>query len=349
MIFSKNTFADETIVKIEDVSQEVKVNDKMMFRNGGDTKDDSWDENKRIETRNTCSFDSIFFVYSFLYGEDPDFRLYLDIASLFYHCEFFSLVDLHFRTTGSECLLDPSESVSAWKALNWKRNILLKNVFSSNYYQQLPNLKKDNKTLFINCRTGLGEFFSQLSIQNEMLSSAFEVRTCHTCKKTNIKSVPYLSIHGIDSKIENLQHAIYSSNSRNRTCEMCKKTIVFERILNKVLVIDVEPTMQIQKRKTFSLPNLSQSIWPESAEYKLCGVVDIDPTLNHFRAYVKEKTDEWYQYDDLRSTRMKFDCVATEILPFLLFYITNENTKNFKKAVMKKVGFCFFFSRGVDT
>lgn len=138
-----------------------QIEDKFIFQNGGDSREVEWDETKRVVTRNTCGFDSIFSIYAFVYCDDSTFREHLDTSSLFFHCGFTALINLYYETNSG--LLDESQVKSAWKLLNRNRNIILKDVFSSNYFEQLPNLKIDKNITYINCKTGLGEFFSQLS------------------------------------------------------------------------------------------------------------------------------------------------------------------------------------------
>lgn len=311
----------------------------MLFRNGAETQDGSWDETKQIITYNTCSFDSIFAIYASLYFKDPNFREFLDISSLFFHTKFTALVHLYFETV-STAELEDAQIFSVWKILNRDRNIILKETFSSNYYEKLPNLKKDNKTILINCKTGLGEFFAQLSMNNEIISSGIETGTCHSCKITKTKIVPFLPV-SIDSDVNNIQRSIDSNFVKNRFCQNCKKKVIVDRVFNKILAIDIEPNRQIQNKRHFFFQNLSQNIILDKEsgnEYKLCGVIDFDPVLSHFTAHVKRKNGEWSQFDDMKDSEIKTD-ETKEILPFMLFYITESNCKSFKQAFFKKV-FC---------
>lgn len=338
------TESDENLSDISGAADEIVQNlsETRIFKNGGETQDGSWDETKRIITSKTCAFDSIFAIYASRYLNDPNFRAFLDTSSLVFQSKFSSLVNLYFEANSSTPKLTVSEISSVWKTLNRERNILLKEIFSSKYYEKLPNLTVDKKITTINCETGLGEFFAQLANQNEILSSAIVTSTCNNCKITQSKVVPFFAIDHINLDLKNIQRSIDSNIVKNRFCKNCKSKISIEKSFNKMLVIDIEPNRDIQKRKTFALQNLSRTFQVEveesRIEYQLYAVIEHDPARRHFSAHVKYENDEWYTFDDLQNFGIKSDCTK-DLLPFMVFYFTENSGSNFKKTFFTKVFF----------
>lgn len=143
-----------------------------IFKNGRATEYENGDETETIKTYNTCAFDSIFSTYACLYFDDASFRSYLDVSSSLFHSKFTELVDLYFATITSTHTL--KHSSKEWKALYDDRNKILQEIFSSEYYARSPNLLQYDNITVINCKTGLGEFFVQLSNKSEIIASAIE-------------------------------------------------------------------------------------------------------------------------------------------------------------------------------
>lgn len=314
---------------------QTQIDERLIFPNGGYTHDE--DERKLINTRNTCGFDSILEVYAAIYFDHKNYREFLDVTHIFLHCDFTALLHAYFITNSATSKFQISQIQSAWDSMKRSRNIILKNVFSSNYYTKLSNLKKDNRFTFIDCLTGLGEFFVQLTSQNQILSSAIELKTCQSCMITTTKIVPFLSIDAIDLKLNNIQLSIDKNNEKIRYCSDCKMKVTFKRAFNRVLAIDIESSRDIQNNKKISLQHLSRTIKPDpETEYKLRAAIEFNPMLRHFTAAVERINGEWTIFDDLKMCGTKLDEKA-ELFPFMLFYLAENEEETFKKAFMTKV------------
>lgn len=156
---------------------------------------------------------------------------------------------------------------------------------------------------------------------------------CLDCKIIKRKIVPFLSIEAVDLDLKNIQKNIDSNIAKGRICNSCKKKCKFDTVLNNVVVIDVEPSLRNQNQKIVSLQNLTQTI-KLGKEYKLCAAIEFDSYRVHFISHVK-RNGEWIIYDDLKSRGIKSH-EKTEILPFMLFYVTECNDDTFKKALIDK-------------
>lgn len=160
-----------------------------VFRNGHTSHVASLNGRRTIVTYNTCGFDSSLSIYF----DDPHFG-----EIFFGHSKFAVLVKSYFDTFNSKLKIRSLEMNKLYD----DRNIILKEIFSNDYYKNCKNVKKNGEMIFIDCVTGIGQLCLELC---HNIGSAIEKKTCGKCKKTFAKVLPFFSIPPNVVKLHNLQ------------------------------------------------------------------------------------------------------------------------------------------------
>lgn len=219
-------------------------------------------------------------------------------------------------------------SSESWCDLYDDRNHILKEIFSAQIYKKRDNVIKNSKDMFINCSTGLGRFFGEICLQiGENIATAIELKICSNCKTTRGKILPFLAIGSDDVDLCNIQKSI-SPGRQDRLCSDCKRQCTIDKVYNDILVLEVEPIIDIPLQRSVAIENLTDTI-TVGTKYKLFAVIQFVPKINHFLSHVKRKSGTWKTYDDLSSTETDTD-VTEEILPYMLFYINDGYKLAFK-------------------
>lgn len=264
-----------------------------------------------IYTVNTCAFDSVFLIYVCIYFDNQYYR---EALELFVGQSRFSelikkIFDIVQSKAQGEKMLDLYDD----------RNCILKKIFSSSYYKKWDNMTNNLQYIYINCKTGIGGMFGQICLQfGENIASAIELKICCTCETTTGKILPFFAIDSNNIDLRDIQKSITTGLSQNRLCSTCKSRCVIHKILNDVLVLEVEPHIKIEFQKTISIQNLADTITIAN-KYELLAVVEFDPKIDHFLSHVKRKNNIWKTYDDLKSFESDTD-ITKDMYPFLLFY-----------------------------
>lgn len=180
-------------------------------------------------------------------------------------------------------------------------------------------MMKNCQHIFINCQTGVGGLFGQICTHfGETIASAIELKICSMCETTTGKILPFFTINYNNVDLRDIQKSISPGLSQDRLCTTCKSPVVIDKILNDILVLEVEPNTEIEFQKTIPIQNLTGTITIAN-KYELLAVVEFDPTIAHFLSHVKRKNNVWKTYDDLSSSESDAD-ITKEIYPYLLFY-----------------------------
>lgn len=175
-----------------------------------------------------------------------------------------------------------------------------------------------------------------------IIGSLIESKICINCEVTKDKVLPFLAVNIINLDLKNIQKSYELNILKERSCINCKGKCTFNQIFNNILALEVEPKNDIAIQKKISIENLAPTI-NVGKLYKLYAVVEFDPTLKHFTSHVKRINGKWKTYDDLKFFEMTTD-ESNEILPYMLFYITDNYDNCFKyalqeKALIRKVNF----------
>lgn len=290
-----------------------------------------------IVTVNTCGFDSIFLIYTALYF---DYQNYREEIELFVgHSNFSELIKKYFdifksKSTSKSKLKSKASSVSS--DLYDDRNHILKELFTGGYYRKSDNVIKNNKNIFINCETGIGGLFGQICLEiGYNFASAIEMKFCCNCGTTKGTILPFLTIDASDVDVCNIQKSISSDHSKNKLCIACRHDCTIEKIYNNVLVLEVEPNVDVESQTTVAIQNLEGSIKVEKT-YHLFAVIEYKPTISHFVSHVKRKSNVWQTFDDMKPSETETD-KKEEILPYMLFYRNGGCDDDFKTSLLSFV------------
>lgn len=255
-------------------------------------------------------------IYACSYFDDQNYQKGLE--SFVGHSQFTELITKYFDNFKSKAPLEKKRD------LYDVRNFILNEIFSGSYYKKSDNVIKNRNQIFIDCSTGIGGFFGQICTQfGENIASAIELKICSMCETTRGKILPFLTIDD-DFELRKIQKSICSGLSQDRLCTNCKSRCVIDKVLNNILVLEVEPNVKIEFQKTIPIQHLTNTITIEK-QYELLAVVEFDPSIQHFISHVKRKRNVWKTYDDLKPSETDTD-ITQEIYPYLLFYTKSHFT-----------------------
>lgn len=143
------------------------------------------------------------------------------------------------------------------------------------------------------------------------------MKICSKCETTTGKILYFVPIDH-EGDLREIQKYLDLELSQERLCTNCKCRCVVDKILNDILVLEVEPITDIEFQKPIPIENLTNNI-TAGEMYEISAVVEFDPTIDHFRAHVKRKHKVWKTYDDMLPSETDTD-ISKEIFPYLLFY-----------------------------
>lgn len=296
------------------------------FRNGYKSVQTVKNRKQTVVTANTCGFDSIFAVYTALYFDDELFRKTFRGDS-----KFIQLVKKFFDLFSSKTGSSSSEEVELYTC----RNNLLKELFNQKC------VEKDGTT-YIDCTTGIGKLFGQISKEMcPLISSGAEIKTCQNqkCKSTETFLKPFIPVVPIDLDLRRMQNYLRLPRQRNRTyfCDDCKGNCTLKIYYNNVVVLEVEPyTVRVQKR--ISIRRLTETILIENDNFHLFGVVEYNNHYRHFKSHLLRNDGKWVTYDDLQVSEIEIEKSKIDnegIAPYLLFYKKENFGSNFSEALIK--------------
>lgn len=244
----------------------------------------------------TCGFDSLASVYGALYIDDSVIRQKIDERT----CKFADFIKLLFQ----------EKEVNS--EIEFTRYELLKEVYPKNAVMELKN-----PTLF-KCKTAISGLFSNMCESNvDIMASRERKEICSSCTIEKVSESPLLHCDIQNFDFRNVQLSLLGE--RTRVCNIClKKSLQIEDLFHDIIAIDCEALTELEQ-KQIALENIENQIQLNGDEYNLFAAIQYDPTIHHYVAHIKRKSNEWETYDDL--CRTKFDSIINEeIFVFMLFY-----------------------------
>lgn len=298
-----------------------------IIRNGHTSIVTSKNYKRTIVTYNTCGFDSLLSIYTCLYFDNPSFR-----GTFFGQSKFAAFVKAYFDSFNQKNDSKNFAKTEDLKKLYDERNVLLKEMFTLQFYSKSKNMKKNGDIIHIDCSTGIGGFFGQLCLEMcNNIGSSIETKTCGKCERTTGTVLPFISVFTIDLDLGNIQESIRLQSSKNRSCKYCKSKCVMKRVLNNLVALEVEPNIAVGLQKKISIEDISQTI-EMGKNLQQFAIVEYDPSLRHFKSYIKRKNVEWLIYDDMQLSEIKAK-ETEEVLPYMLFYLKTEDDSEYQDTL----------------
>lgn len=252
--------------------------------------------------KNTCGFDSVVSVYGALHIDYSIMRDKIDKST----SKFAGIVKSLFQNKKIDSKIE------------YARYQFLREISTEkNAIKELKNF------VSFDCKTGISGLFSSMCKDNsDVLSSRERIEKCSSCGNEKRTESPFANFLYDDFDFEAVQLSIVPE--RIRVCDAClKKTSVIEDEFHDVVVIDCEPLLECQRKRT-TISSIQKQIHLNENEYELLATVQFEPEPDHFIAHIKRKNNEWETYNDLDQTRAHTN-TNEEMFIFLLFYKKKSN------------------------
>lgn len=246
---------------------------------------------------NTCAIDTIVTVKAASYIDNTHIRNEMNGSS----CKFAALVKLLFERKKIDSTIEFA-----------RFELLKENSPDDKAIQQI------NSLTYFNCETSVQGLISNMCSSNaDILSSRRRTGNCSTCGTRWDFEAPFLNFNIEGFAFNNIQNSILPE--KTRVCEKClKKTMIVTETFSSTIAIDTEHVFQIDRQST-KINEIQNEINLNGEKYELSACIEHDPSIKHYIAHVKRKTNNWETYDDLARTKSDTD-MEEERLIFVLFY-----------------------------
>lgn len=255
-----------------------------------------------ILTQNTCSFDSVVYIYACLYNDYKHVNRVINTN----------------RSTST--MAGFIQMIAVGRTLTPKiyklRNTILVKLIDIREQQK-------GRTVVVDCGISIHELFSNICLHNKQFASLVSKNECVNCKLKWTATHPYVPLNVEMVNLRELNAEIKDSTVTEK-CKRCDHIIAGTIEHNSVLVI--KPS-HLSYRYTIKVDEITSSIVVNNQTYELCGVIEYDFQEKHYICHARRKDALWQTYDNLKEKVMTLNN-AKDISVSLLFYVNSSGTTN---------------------
>lgn len=129
----------------------------------------------------------------------------------------------------------------------------------------------------------------------------------------------HISIHS-NINLTEIERYISVNDKISFTCRECGKNSIVSKRFHNIIAFETEPYVH-HRGKKYCISQLKEEICVNGDIYTLLGVIENNPIIEHFVAYVRRNNGIWQSIDDLKN---KIDTskriTITPMLIYMLFY-----------------------------
>lgn len=171
-------------------------------------------------------------------------------------------------------------------------------------------------------------FFSRLtSTDNHILGSIRIQKTCNMCTERNDSNnqsqttLPIVPTELSGLQLEDIESYIMNSHDRISYCTLCIRQLSITRTYANIVALDVEADIHVLSK----ISDIKATIHLDNITYDLFGVVQFNPSNDHFVAHIKRRNGSWQTFDDLKGRIQTLSNITNvKMYVFMVFYMKRD-------------------------